>query len=63
MKGQLFPGDPLFFTGLSNQPFGQSGRFSVGYHPANYISAEYIDDHIEVEIAPPDRAFQLGDIP
>ena len=59
MLGELVPVDLLFSTGLSDQPFGQCGRFPVSDHPADHIPAEDVDNDIELKIGPFGGPFSL----
>ena len=63
MNGQLSRHYYLFGAGLLYQTFGQSGLLSICNHPADHVSAEDIDDHIQIVIGPFIRVFQFGDIP
>jgi hypothetical protein len=63
MESQLAGQNVLLATGLLNQPFGQCSRFTVCNHPSDHISAKYIKDHIEIEVAPFLRTEEFGDVP
>ena len=42
----------LPLDGLLNEFLGQLGRFPVGQHPAHYVTAKDIQDHVKVKIRP-----------
>ena len=47
----------LVLAGFFDQPFGQTILLPVSDHPADHISAEDVDDHIEIKVGPFDTAF------
>jgi hypothetical protein len=55
--------DFLFTARIRNEPFGQFGTLTVGHHPAHYITAEDVEDHVEIKAGPLRRAEQFRDIP
>src|ERR1700704_1156007 len=55
--------DPLFRAGIGNEPFGQLRAFAISDHPAHYVAAENIEDHVEIEVCPSLRAEQFRDVP
>src|ERR1022692_4467006 len=63
MDRQLSRLDFLFVIRISNEPFGQFRTFTVGHHPAHHITAEDVEDHVEIKIGPLRRAEQFRDIP
>jgi hypothetical protein len=63
MDGQSSRLDLLLRTGIGNEPFGQLGAFAISYHPAHYVTAEDVEDHIEIEVRPLRRAEQFRDVP
>src|ERR1039457_3076906 len=63
MNRELTSPDILLCTAFSNEPLSQYCRFRLGYHPANYISAEDVHDHIQVKVGPFYRTEELGDVP
>ena len=63
MDGELAGLDSLFGARLFDELPGQSGAFTMGHHPADHITAEDVQDDIEVKIGPLYRPFELCDIP
>ena len=63
MDGQRPRLDLLMGAGFRDQPPGQLGGLAVGHHPADHAAAEDVQDDVEVEVRPFDRAQQLGDVP
>jgi len=63
MDRQLTRIDPLLFASLLDQLLGQHRLFPMGYHPSHYITAEDIENHVEVVICPLGRTFQLRYVP
>src|SRR6056297_2020275 len=63
MDCQLFFDNALFLTCLSNKMLGQGGAFSFRHHPANNVSAEDVQNHVQVEISPFCRTLKLGNVP
>src|SRR5664279_2254537 len=55
--------DELLVAGVADQALGELGAFAIGYHPADDIAAEDVQDHVEIEIGPLHRPQQLGDVP
>jgi len=55
--------DLLFRAGIGNEPFGQLRAIAISDHPANYVTAEDIQDHVEIEVRPLRRAEQFRDVP
>ncbi len=55
--------DVLFRAALLDQSLGQFRAFAIGDHPAGDVTAEDIQDHVEVEVGPFRRTEQLGDVP
>ena len=42
---------------------GQFGAFARRHHPADDVTAEDVEDDVEVKVGPLGRAAQLGDVP
>ena len=42
---------------------GQFGAFAIRHHPTDDVATEDIENHVEIEVRPLDRAAQLGDVP
>ena len=63
MKGELVALDALALTGLANQLLGETGGLSMRDHPADDLSAEDVENHVEVVIGPLRWAVELGDVP
>ena len=55
--------DPLLAAARGDQTAGQRGTLPVGHHPAGHVATEDVEDHVQVEVRPLDRATQLGDVP
>lgn len=53
----------LLAAGFIDQPFGQCSRFSVRNHPPDDVSAEDVQDDVEIEVAPFYGAEKLGNVP
>jgi len=53
----------LFRAGIGDEPFGQFRAFAIGDHPAHYITAEDVEDHIEIKVRPLRRTEQFRDVP
>ena len=63
MNRQLSRLDFLFAARIRNEAFGQFRTLTVGNHPAHHITAEDVEDHVEIKIGPLRRAEQFRDIP
>ena len=63
MEEQLAWPDPLHRAGLGDEPLGQRGGLAWRDHPPNHVSAEDIEDHVEVEVGPLHRTQEFCDIP
>ena len=63
MNGQLTGFDTLLDAGPFDESFGQGVLFPVSDHPSDDVSAEDIQDDIEIKVGPLHRPFELGDIP
>ncbi len=59
-----WPGEMFCLAQVSlDQPCGEAGALAVGDHPADHVAAEDVEDHVQVEVGPLDRALELGDVP
>ena len=63
MDGQHAWLDALFLAGGGDQPLGQFRSFALCHHPAHHVSAEDVQDDVEVKIGPFDRPQQLRYVP
>lgn len=63
MNGQLVGLDSLLVAGCFNEVLSQGCGFLPCEHPADHITAEDVEDHIEVVVGSFDRTEELGDIP
>lgn len=50
MEGELVGRDLLLLRGLREQPLGQLGALAIGDHPANDVTAENVQDDVEIEV-------------
>ena len=60
---ELVRRDVLLDARLRDQLSGQSGQLALGDHPADHVTAEDVQDDIQVVVGPLDGAFELSDIP
>ena len=49
MERELARLDVLFFAAFLDQSLGQFGAFAISDHPAGGVTAEDIEDHVQVE--------------
>jgi len=63
MDRQLPRLDALLLDGFVNYPLGQNRRFPASDHPAHHVTAEDVQNHVEVKVGPLRWTQQLGDIP
>jgi|GEM_PF-2073527 len=63
VDGQIAGHDALLSACIGDQALGQLGGFAGSHHPAHHVSAEDVQDDVEVEVDPLGRAQQLRDIP
>jgi len=63
VDGELPREDALLLTGLLQQPGRQRIAFPFCDHPAHDVTAEDVEDHVELKVGPLDWAQELGDIP
>lgn len=62
MNHQLPRFDALLVDRLRNQRLCYAGRVPMLHRPADHVSAEHVQDHIEIEVRPLRRTQQLGDV-
>jgi hypothetical protein len=55
--------DALLDERLAHQPLRQAGALAMRQHPAHRITAEQIENHVQIIVAPLGRPEQLGDVP
>jgi len=53
----------LLVAGFFDELAGQFGAFARRNHPADDVTAENVENYIEVEVGPFGRAAKLGDVP
>ena len=63
MQGKLIEWDLLFQTGFLNKRSCKFGGFSIRQHPTHNVSAEDVDDYVQVKVTPFLRPLELRDIP
>ena len=63
MQRELTGTDSLPLTSLLDELLGQRAALALGDHPAHDISAEYVENDVQVKVRPLARAGQLGDVP
>ena len=63
MKGEGARFDGLFGEGVGDQLFGQLSALLGGDHPTDDIAAKDVEDHVQMEVGPLGRAFQLRNVP
>ena len=63
MQGQHLGLDVLLEAALLDEPGGERGILPFGDHPADDVSAEDVEQYVEVEVRPALRSEQPGDIP
>ena len=63
MDGELPVGDILLDARLLDEALCKGGAFTMGHHPADHITAEDVQDDVEVKIGPLYRPFEFCDIP
>jgi hypothetical protein len=52
MQGELTWLDLLFLAALLNQSLGQLRAFAISDHPTGDVTAENIEEHVQVEVGP-----------
>src|SRR6266702_4474480 len=60
---ELSAPDRLLFRARLDQLLGERCRLPVRHHPAHHVTAEDVQEHVQVEVGPLRRAQELGDIP
>ena len=55
--------NPLLGRSIRDELLSQFYRFLRRYHPTHDVTAEDVEDDVEVEASPFSRALQLGNIP
>ena len=63
MQGQHLGLDALLEAALLDEPGGERGILPFGDHPADDVSAEDVQQYVEVEVRPALRSEQPGDVP
>ena len=63
MNGQLPGSNALLLAGFPDQLLRQRRTLPTGDHPADGITAEDVQDDVEVEVSPLGWTQQLGDVP
>ena len=63
MEGELAGAIAVLGAGLGDQVLGQRGALAGCDHPADDITAEDVEDDVEVEVGPLGRTAQFGDVP
>jgi len=63
MNDQLVRCNGLLAAGFRDQALSQGCRFAAGKHPADHITAENVQDDIQVVVTPLDRPQEFGDVP
>ena len=63
MQGQRLGLDALLHTGLLDEPGGQRRALALGDHPPDDVSAEDVEQHLQVEVRPAFRPQQARDVP
>ena len=63
VQGEGLGGDVLFDTGVLDEPRGECGALALGDHPAHDVTAEEVDQDVEVEVRPALWPEQARDVP
>jgi hypothetical protein len=63
MQPELAWFDILLFAGFFDQLPSQFGALARRHHPADNVTAENVEDDVEIKVAPLGGAAQLGDVP
>src|SRR5664279_496562 len=61
--GRRACGDAWFLARCRDQPLGQLGGFAGSHHPTHHVTAEDVEDDVDVEVSPLGRPQQLRYIP
>ncbi len=59
----MYGNDLLLDAGLLDQASGQGPVFPLRNHPADHVTAEDVEDDVEVVVDPSGRTTELGDVP
>jgi hypothetical protein len=60
MQGQHAGLDVMAFHGVGDELLGQLGALALGEQPAHDVTAEDVQDHVQVKARPLGRALKLG---
>ena len=63
MQGEHLGLDALLQAAFLDEPGGERSGFPFGDHPADDVSAEDVEQHVEVKVGPRLRSEQPGDVP
>ena len=63
MQCELTGPDVLLRATFLDQSLGQLRAFAISDHPPGNVTAEHVEDHVEVEVGPLDGSEQLADVP
>ena len=63
VQGEHFGLDVLLEAAFLDEPGGERGILPFGDHPADRVSAEDVEQDVEVEVRPAFRSEQPGDVP
>jgi hypothetical protein len=63
MHGQLVASDVLLRARLLEQRHSQRFTLPVRHQPADYVTAEDVEDHVQLKVRPLDRSVQPRDVP
>ena len=63
VKGELAGSNLVLFASRGDELLGQFFALPIGNHPSDDVTAEDVEDRIEVEVGPLGRPQQFGDIP
>ena len=63
VEGQLARLNAVLRTRFGDEALGQPCALMRREHPADNVTAEDVEDHVQIEVGPLDRAEQLGNVP
>src|SRR5713226_4897193 len=63
MDGELARRDVLLLAGFPDEPLSQACALVGRHHPADDVAAEDVEDHVQMEVGPLDRALEFRDVP
>ena len=63
VQGEHLGLDALLQAALLDEAGGERGGFPFGEHPTDDVSAEDVEQDIEIEVGPALRSEQAGDVP